>query len=251
MRRLTRAIKAALSLALVCSAQTLADVVTLTNGQSVDGGIEGLSDSRLLVRVNGQLIAFPASPKQGIVVSKVRSISFDGIDDYFVVTLKSGESLEGIAGGFSKGGLIIGTNDPIRLTAIKELTRSKPPGEKAVAELTMLDLAIGQKGRFRHPLLVGFIFDKGFVGQLNYRSAETGNHESKLVVVRGVDTNGMTSGSWARLNQEFKVDRTERLTNGDTVLVAEPIDPTNTNVSSAEPMRGTDSYWRRVQPVAP
>jgi hypothetical protein len=224
----------------------------LTTGQSVNGEVEGITQGKLKIQVSaGYVAGLAATQSQELRVSNIRTIAFDGRDDYYKVILKNGEIVEGTASALLKGRLHISGSEPIRISTVKELIPTAGPAEKGAAELTMLDLAIGHTGTFKHALLVGFIFEKGFVGQLNFRSPANGNYETKIVVIRGVDTAGLTSGSWAKLNQEVKVSRTEKLDNGDTVLVAEPVDPTKTNVSPAEPMGGADSRWRRVQPVEP
>ncbi len=233
-----------------CSA---ADTVSLKNGEKIEGQVQKYDKGTLVVQVHsGYVSGFPTTSGQKVRMSNVRTIAFDGNDDYFSIVLKNGDTADGAFGSFSKGEFEIPGSKPIKFSAIKAFDRSSRPVDKnAPAELSMLKLSLGQTGEFTHTLLVGFIFENGFVGQLNFRSPASGRYEQKIVVIRGVDTSGLTSGSWARLNQEFRISRTERLTGGDTVLVAEPVDPSKTNVSPGAPMGGADSDWSRVQPENP
>ena len=229
------------------------DSVTMKNNPKLNGEVNTCSKGQLTLRVpSGYAGGFPTSADTNVLMSNVRAIVFDGANDYFSVVLKNGEVSDVQFTGLSQGEFSVAGGKSIRLAAVKEFRQTKKPeSSREAAQLSLLDLAIGQNGRFKHSILVGFVFDKGFVGQLNYRSPNGGNYEHKIVVIRGVDTSGLTSGSWARLNQDFKVSRTEKLTNGDTVLVVEPVDPSQTNVSPAEPMNNVDSNWRRVQPESP
>jgi len=225
------------------------DSITMKNNTQLRGDVSKCLKGQLTLRGPGPYLGGrPTSADTNVPVSNVRSIVFDGKDDYFSVILKDGEVSDVQLTGFSRGEFAVASGTSIRLTAIKEFHQTEKPNS---ATLSLLDLTVGQTGRFKHSLLVGFVFEKGFVGQLNYRSPSSGNYENKILVIRGVDTSGITSGSWARLNQPFKVSRTERLTNGDTVLVAEPVDPSQTNVSPAEPVGNADSNWRRVRPEIP
>ena len=228
------------------------DSIAMKNNTKLSGEVSKCSKGQLTLRVpNGYVGGFPTSADTNAPMSNVRAIVFDGANDYFSVVLKNGEVSDVQFTGFSQGEFSVAGGKPIRLATVKEFRQAKPAESRETAQLSLLDLALGQAGRFKHPLLVGFVFEKGFVGQLNYRSPSSGNYEQKMVVIRGVDASGLTSGSWARLNQDFKVSRTERLTNGDTVLVAEPVDPSKTNVSPAEPMGNADSTWTRVRPENP
>lgn len=230
-----------------------ADTLTLKNGSDVNGQVSKYSKGQIEVFVpSGYVAGVPSSSGKEFRMSNVRTIQFDGRDDYYSFVLKNGEVVEGEATSFSKGEFVVTGSKPIKFAAIKEFSQTeKGAGNGGSAELSLLDLSINQTGQFKHALLVGFVFEKGFVGQLNYRSASTGKYVEKVVIIRGVDTSGITSGSWVKLNQDFKVSKTERLTNGDTVLVAEPVDPSKTNVSPAEPMINADRDWRRVQPENP
>jgi hypothetical protein len=230
-----------------------ADTVSLKNGEKIEGQVQKYDKGTLVVQVHsGYVSGFPTTSGQKVRMSNVRTIAFDGNDDYFSIVLKNGDAADGAFGSFSKGEFEIPGSKPIKFSSIKSFSQSSRPADKnASAKLSLLDLALGQTGEFKHTLLVGFIFETGFVGQLNFRSPASGRYEQKRVVVRGVDTSGLTSGNWARLTQEFKISRTERLTSGDTVLVAEPVDPSKTNVTLGEPMGGADSDWSRVQPENP
>jgi hypothetical protein len=244
---------AATLIAALLSFCAAADTVTLKNGEKIEGHVQKYDKGTLVVQVPaGYVSGFPTTSGHKVRMSNVRTIAFDGNDDYFSIVLKNGDTADGAFGSFSKGEFEIPGSKPVKFSSIKAFSQSSRPADKnASAKLSLLDLALGQTGEFKHTLLVGFIFEKGFIGQLNFRSPASGRYEQKIVVIRGVDTSGLTSGSWARLNQEFRVSRTERLTSGDTVLVAEPADPSKTNVSPGEPMGGADSDWSRVQPENP
>ena len=83
---------------LLATHPTLADKVTLNNGQSFDGKVAGLDKGKLKVQVSGGYVAgFATSQEQEVRVSNIRTIAFDGDDDYYSVVLKTGETVEGNA----------------------------------------------------------------------------------------------------------------------------------------------------------
>jgi hypothetical protein len=84
-----------------------ADEVTMKNGQKVDGHVQALKDGHLEVGVfTGQHFAgFPAMATNKLKFSNVRSIKFDGRDDFFAIVKKNEEVLDARVYELSKGKL--------------------------------------------------------------------------------------------------------------------------------------------------
>jgi hypothetical protein len=119
------------STALICcvlaSGLVVADEITLKNGQKLDGNVQGLKDGQLDVGVfSGYLGGFPASKLQKIRFSNVRSIRFDGRDDYFSIVRKKDELTFGYVRDLSRGKFTVDGQDPIAASSVKTLVPSKP-----------------------------------------------------------------------------------------------------------------------------
>ena len=109
----------------------VADEVTMKNGQKVDGHVQALKDGHLEVGVyTGQHFAgFPAMATNKLKFSNVRSIKFDGRDDFFAIVKKNEEVLDARVYELSKGKLQVDGHDPISASSIKALVPSKPNDE--------------------------------------------------------------------------------------------------------------------------
>ena len=114
----------------ICLATSLAaaDEVTMKNGQKIDGHIQGLKDGHLEIGVyTGQVFGgFPAMATNKLKFSNVRSIKFDGRDDYFSIVRKNDELTFGYVRDLSKGKFTVDGQDPIAASSVKALVPSKP-----------------------------------------------------------------------------------------------------------------------------
>ena len=110
---------------------TLADEITLKNGQKVDGNVQGLKDGLLDVHVFATYVAgHPAYKSEKVRLSNVRSIKFDGRDDYFSIVRKNEDLTFGYISDLSKGKFTVDGQDPIPLSAVKALVPSKPDAQE-------------------------------------------------------------------------------------------------------------------------
>ena len=121
------------SLLCCCLAGSLAaaDEVTMKNGQKVDGHVQAMKDGHLEVGVyTGQHFAgFPAMATNKLKFSNVRSIKFDGRDDFFAIVKKNEEVLDARVYEMSKGKFQVDGHEPIAASAVKALVPSKPNDE--------------------------------------------------------------------------------------------------------------------------
>lgn len=108
-----------------------ADEITMKNGQKVSGSIEELKDGQLSFGVfAGYLGGYPATQTQKVRFSNVRSIAFDGRDDYFSIVRKNNELTFGYIRELSRGKFTVDGSDPITASSVKALVRSKPNAEE-------------------------------------------------------------------------------------------------------------------------
>lgn len=121
----------ALLVVLATPALAIGDEITMKNGQKVDGHVQALKDGHLEVGVfTGQYFAgFPAMATNKLKFSNVRSIKFDGRDDFFAIVKKNEEVLDARVYELSKGKLQVDGHDPISASSIKALVPSKPNDE--------------------------------------------------------------------------------------------------------------------------
>ena len=105
-----------------------ADEVTMKNGQKVDGHVQGLKDGHLEIGVyTGQVFGgFPAMATNKLKFSNVRSIKFDGRDDYFSIVKKNEDLTFGYVRDLSKGKFTVEGQEPIAASSVKALVPSKP-----------------------------------------------------------------------------------------------------------------------------
>ena len=105
-----------------------ADEVTMKNGQKVDGHVQGLKDGHLEIGVyTGQVFGgFPAMATNKLKFSNVRSIKFDGRDDYFSIVRKNEDLTFGYIRDLSKGKFTVDGQEPIAASSVKALVPSKP-----------------------------------------------------------------------------------------------------------------------------
>ena len=121
----------ALLVVLATPALAIGDEITMKNGQKVDGHVQALKDGHLEVGVfTGQYLAgFPAMATNKLKFSNVRSIKFDGRDDFFAIVKKNEEVLDARVYELSKGKFQIDGHEPIAASAVKALVPSKPNDE--------------------------------------------------------------------------------------------------------------------------
>ena len=123
------------SAALICCVLacgiTIADEITMKNGQKVEGNVQGLKDGQMDVSVFSMYVAgHPAYTSQKIRLSNVRSIKFDGRDDYFSIVRKNDDLSFGYIRDLSRGKFTVDGNDPIAVSSVKALVPSKPNAEE-------------------------------------------------------------------------------------------------------------------------
>ena len=121
----------ALLVVLATPALAVGDEITMKNGQKVDGHVQALKDGHLEVGVfTGQYLAgFPAMATNKLKFSNVRSIKFDGRDDFFAIVKRNEEVLDARVYELSKGKFQIDGHEPIAASAVKALVPSKPNDE--------------------------------------------------------------------------------------------------------------------------
>jgi hypothetical protein len=104
-----------------------ADEIVLKNGQKVGGNIQGLKDGLLDVHVFATYVAgHPAYKSEKLRFSNVRSIKFDGRDDYFSIVRKNDDLAFGYIRDLSKGKFAVDGQEPIAASSVKALVPSKP-----------------------------------------------------------------------------------------------------------------------------
>ena len=121
----------ALLVVLATPALAIGDEITMKNGQKFDGHVQALKDGHLEVGVyTGQHFAgFPAMATNKLKFSNVRSIKFDGRDDFFAIVKKNEEVLDARVYELSKGKFQVDGHEPIAASAVKALVPSKPNDE--------------------------------------------------------------------------------------------------------------------------
>jgi hypothetical protein len=109
-----------------------ADEVTMKNGQKVDGHVQALKDGHLEVGVyTGQHFGgFPAMATNKLKFSNIRSITFDGRDDYFSIVRKNDDLTFGYIRDLSKGKFTVDGQDPIAASSVKAIVPSRPDHEE-------------------------------------------------------------------------------------------------------------------------
>ena len=121
----------AILVVLATPALAIGDEITMKNGQKVDGHVQALKDGNLEVGVyTGQYFGgFPAMATNKLKFSNVRSIKFDGRDDFFAIVKKNEEVLDARVYELSKGKFQVDGHEPIAASAVKALVPSKPNDE--------------------------------------------------------------------------------------------------------------------------
>ena len=104
----------------------------MKNGQKIDGHIQGLKDGVLEIGVyTGQVFGgFPAMATNKLKFSNVRSIKFDGRDDYFSIVRKNDDLAFGYIRELSRGKFTVDGQDSIAVSSVKALVPSKPDAEE-------------------------------------------------------------------------------------------------------------------------
>ena len=106
--------------------------------------------------------------------------------------------------------------------------KPKPPkgGQNQQATIDLAGMEVGQEGYLTfgegkgrntlYPVKIGDVEEGQFIGLAGVRPK---------VIVRGVDTEGLVSDRYYQLAGAVKVTGTEKVSNGATVFVLEPVDP--------------------------
>jgi hypothetical protein len=125
--RLTIATAAAL-----CATVLPADEIAMKNGQKISGNVQGLKEGQLDVGVfAGYLGGFPSYQSKKLRFSNIRSIKFDGRDDFFSIVQKDDDLTFATIRELSKGKLTLEGKDPIPASSVKALVPSKPDAQEA------------------------------------------------------------------------------------------------------------------------
>jgi hypothetical protein len=107
-----------------------ADEVVLKNGQKLEGAVQAMKDGHLEVAVfSGYLGGFPASTVNKVRFANVRSIKFDGRDDFFAIVKKNEDVIDARIYELAKGKFQVAGHDPIAASAVKALVPTKPNEE--------------------------------------------------------------------------------------------------------------------------
>jgi hypothetical protein len=116
---------------LLTNGLVMADEITLKNGRKLQGNIQGLKDGQLDVSVFSMYVAgHPAYTSEKVRLSNVRSIAFDGRDDYFSIVRKNDDLSFGYIRDLSRGKFTVDGSDPIAASSVKALVPSKPNAEE-------------------------------------------------------------------------------------------------------------------------
>lgn len=109
-----------------------ADEIAMKNGQKIEGNVQGLKEGQLDVGVfAGYLGGFPSYQTKKVRFSNIRSIKFDGRDDFFSIVQKDDGLTFATIRELSKGKLLLDEKDPIPASSVKALVPSKPDGQEA------------------------------------------------------------------------------------------------------------------------
>jgi hypothetical protein len=104
-----------------------ADEIALKNGQKISGNVQGLKEGQLDVGVfAGYLGGFPSYQSKKLRFSNIRSIKFDGRDDFFSIVKKDDDLVFAEALDLAKGKLTVKGHDPIPASSIKAIVQSRP-----------------------------------------------------------------------------------------------------------------------------
>jgi len=136
-----------------------------------------------------------------------------------------------ITGALLSSGLAVGQ------TATKRQKPAQNKGRKQLTPQQSIDfgsMEVGQSGFLTFatarttlmPLKAGNIDDGQFLGLLSSGKG--------AAIVRGVKTEGMVSGRWYQLAGPVTVAGTEELSDGSTVFVLEPTDPSTFTINRSD-----------------
>jgi hypothetical protein len=115
--------------AVLLATGTHADEIAMKNGQKISGNVQGLKEGQLDVGVfAGYLGGFPSYQSKKLRFSNIRSIKFDGRDDFFSIVQKDDDLTFATIRELSKGKLTLEGKDPIPASSVKALVPSKPDG---------------------------------------------------------------------------------------------------------------------------
>ena len=144
-----------------------------------------------------------------------------------VVTMKRGGSVTCRIVGFQKQKLVVevgGERRSVPMSNVESFEIGTPSQTNDPNALSLASAEIGSEGVLRATLKVETAEDGRFIGTAS----------TKSVIIQGVDTNGLVTGRWVRLEQKLKVVGTENAAGGNTLFVLEPIDKSQTAVLRAE-----------------
>ena len=104
-----------------------ADDIVLKNGERFDGQIQGLKDGQLEVLVFADYVAgIPAYKRLQVRLSTVRSIAFDGRNDFYSIVGKKDQLDFAHVREYSRGRFIADGHAPFPSASVKALVPSKP-----------------------------------------------------------------------------------------------------------------------------
>ena len=99
----------------------------MKNGQKISGNVQGLKEGQLDVDVfAGYLGGHPSYQTKKVRFSNVRSIKFDGRDDFFSIVQKDDDLTFATIRELSKGKFLLEGKEPIPASSVKALVPSKP-----------------------------------------------------------------------------------------------------------------------------
>jgi hypothetical protein len=108
-----------------------ADEIAMKNGQKISGNVQGLKEGQLDVDVfAGYLGGHPSYQTKKVRFSNVRSIKFDGRDDFFSIVKKDDDLTFATVRELSKGKFLLEGKEPIPTSSVKALVPSKPDGQE-------------------------------------------------------------------------------------------------------------------------
>jgi hypothetical protein len=145
------------------------------------------------------------------------------------ITLKNGQAIQCQVVGFEKSKLtavVMGETRVFKISTVDafQIGQAQDPAPVDGEAILLGQAEVGQHGFFNVTLKVVTAEEGRFIGA-------TKRH---AVIVQGVDTTGLVTGRWVRLDQRLKVAGTESASDGQTLFVLEPFQPEQTAVKRDE-----------------
>ena len=145
------------------------------------------------------------------------------------ITLKNGQDIECEIVGYEKSKItatVQGEARVFKITTVESFRIAKPtpPAETNEEHLSISRAEIGQHGFLKATLKVSTSEEGRFIGTT----------KSGYVIIQGVDTSGLVTGRWVKMQQRLKVVGTETVSDGQTLFVMEPFQLEQNSVSRSE-----------------